>query len=193
MNKVLFLDRDGIINIDLGYVHKIEDFHFMPDIFNVCKHAKACGYLIIVITNQSGIARGYYSEEQFSQLSEWMIKQFNDQDIDISDVLYCPHHPTKGQGSYKLVCNCRKPQPGLLLQAQERFNIDMEKSIFIGDKNSDIAAAFAAGIKNRILLEEKNSYLDNLDAVILSKKKEKTQLISKNIISEVKEAIKLIN
>ncbi len=157
MNKVLFLDRDGIINIDHGYVHSHEEFTFIDGIFDVCLHAINLNYLIIVITNQSGIARGYYTEEQFSQLTQWMKNEFEQKNITITGVFYCPHHPEKGIGKYKRVCECRKPKPGLILQAQNKFDIDITKSIFIGDKLSDMEAAEAAGITTRILVAEGSS------------------------------------
>lgn len=152
MKKVLFLDRDGIINVDHGYVYKIEDFEFVDGIFDVCRLALAKGYEIIVITNQAGIARGYYTHDDFHHLTEWMIKAFAKEQVAIADVFFCPHHPTSGVNDYKKVCQCRKPAPGMLLKAKEIHNIDLSKSIFIGDKISDMQAAEAAGIKKRVLV-----------------------------------------
>mgnify|MGYP000102844114 FL=1 len=152
MTKALFLDRDGIINIDHGYVHKIEDFEFVDGIFELCRLAMAKGYAIFVITNQAGIARGLYAVADFEILSSWMVAQFQEQGINIKEVFYCPHHPTKGVNEFKMACQCRKPAPGMILQAQEKYNIDLEASIFVGDKPSDMQAAEAAGICNRILV-----------------------------------------
>jgi D-glycero-D-manno-heptose 1,7-bisphosphate phosphatase len=157
MNKVLFLDRDGIINIDHGYVYKPEQFEFVDGIFDVCLHAQSLGYQLIVITNQSGIARGMYSEDDFLQLSQWMVQKFLNEGIGITDVYFCPHHPIKGKGSYKISCDCRKPEPGMILKAAEKHNVDLKKSVFIGDKVSDMKAAENAGIDNRILLDGKYS------------------------------------
>ncbi|MEW6997970.1 D-glycero-beta-D-manno-heptose 1,7-bisphosphate 7-phosphatase [Colwelliaceae bacterium BS250] len=157
MNKALFLDRDGIINIDHGYVYKSEQFQFVDGIFEVCLHAQTLGYQLIVITNQSGIARGMYSEDDFLQLSKWMKQQFIKEGVVITDVYFCPHHPTKGKGSYKTECDCRKPEPGMILKAAEKHHIDLKQSIFIGDKVSDIKAAENAGIHNRILVDGKYS------------------------------------
>jgi D-glycero-D-manno-heptose 1,7-bisphosphate phosphatase len=159
MIKALFLDRDGIINVDHGYVYKKEEFEFIDDIFDVCLDAMAKGYEIFVITNQSGIARGKYTVKQFDELSSWMTSVFKSKGIDISDVYHCPHHPDKGLGEYLKVCDCRKPEPGMLLLAKKEHNINLENSIFIGDKVSDMQAAENAGIKNRILLVEQ--YNDN--------------------------------
>jgi D-glycero-D-manno-heptose 1,7-bisphosphate phosphatase len=153
--KALFLDRDGIINHDHGYVYQKEQFDFVDGIFDLCQKAQQLGYLIIVITNQAGIARGKYSTEQFEQLTEWMVEQFKVQAITITDVYFCPHHPVAGLGKLKLNCHCRKPEPGLLFMAQNQHHIKLEHSIFIGDKVSDMEAAINAGIKKRILVSSK--------------------------------------
>ena len=161
MNKALFLDRDGIINIDHGYVYKIEEFEFMPGIFDLCKLATQKNYLIIVITNQSGIGRGKYSEFDFTKLTSWMKKQFFENEALITDVYYCPHHPEKAIGEYLVSCNCRKPLPGLINKAVSKYNIDVNKSIFIGDKISDMQAAESARVKTKLLLN-----LDSLKSCI---------------------------
>jgi D-glycero-D-manno-heptose 1,7-bisphosphate phosphatase len=152
MIKALFLDRDGIINVDHGYVYKKEEFEFVEDIFTVCLDAQNKGYEIFIITNQSGIARGKYTEDQFEQLSLWMVEEFKFKGIVISDVYHCPHHPDKGLGKYLKACDCRKPEPGMLLLAQKEHNINLDNSVFIGDKVSDMQAAERAGIENRIIL-----------------------------------------
>ena len=152
MNKALFLDRDGIVNLDHGYVYKQSEFEFIPGIFDVCRHATVNDYVIIVITNQSGIGRGKYSEEDFNQLTIWMIKAFAKQKIKITDVYFCPHHPTEGLGHYLTQCQCRKPAPGMILQAAKDYKIDLQRSVFIGDKLSDMQAANASGINKCVLL-----------------------------------------
>jgi len=143
--KAIFLDRDGVINKEKNYLYKEEDFEFIDGVFDACRYFQKNGYQLIVVTNQSGIARGYYREEDFHQLTKWMLKQFKCQDIEILDVLFCPHGPES-------TCNCRKPKPGMLLEAKEKYNIDMKNSWMIGDKEADMGAANAAGIENTILV-----------------------------------------
>ena len=164
MNKALFLDRDGIINVDHGYVYQQESFEFVEGIFDVCRHAQQKGYRLIVITNQSGIGRGKYTVEEFKQLSNWMTGQFKEKSIEIDDVYFCPHHPSKALGEYLQTCKCRKPEPGLIFKAADKHQIDLQQSIFIGDKVSDMQAAAAAGIKNRILLASQYDDNSNISA-----------------------------
>ena len=140
-NKALFLDRDGVINIDKGHVHKIEDFEFIDSIFKLCEDYQNRGYLIIIITNQAGIAKNMYSELKFKELTKWMINEFKKRDILISKVYHCPHHPDYSD------CNCRKPKPGMILKAKKEFNINLEESVLYGDKDSDIEAGKRAGIR----------------------------------------------
>ncbi|MEA3522752.1 MAG: D-glycero-beta-D-manno-heptose 1,7-bisphosphate 7-phosphatase [Campylobacterota bacterium] len=146
MNKALFLDRDGVINEDHAYVYKPEQFEFIEGIFDLCKYYQDQGYIIIVVTNQSGIARGLYSEEEFLHVSQWMCKQFEDNGVKITHIYHCPHHP-EITGS----CRCRKPSAGMLLDAKREYDIDMKNSIMIGDKERDIEAAIGAGVENTIL------------------------------------------
>ncbi|MFT6693094.1 MAG: D-glycero-D-manno-heptose 1,7-bisphosphate phosphatase [Colwellia sp.] len=155
MKKALFLDRDGIINIDHGYVHKIEDFEFIDGIFELCRLAIAKGYQIFVITNQAGIARGYYDQATFEALSQWMVNAFAEQAITIAKVYYCPHHPIEGVNEFVMPCHCRKPEPGMIIQAQQEFSLTLAESVFIGDKVSDMQAASNAGIKFRILVNSR--------------------------------------
>jgi D-glycero-D-manno-heptose 1,7-bisphosphate phosphatase len=143
--KAVFLDRDGIINKDFGYVHKIGDFEFNDLIFDTCRTFKKQGYEIIIITNQSGIARNYFTNDDYIVLNKWMIKSFANNSVDILEVFHCPHLPESN-------CNCRKPKPGMLLNALKKYNIDKSISWMIGDKESDIIAANAAGINNTILV-----------------------------------------
>ena len=142
----LFLDRDGVINIEKNYLHKKEDFEFIDGIFDVCQWYVDKGYCIIVVTNQSGIARGYYSEDDFANLTVWMVDSFQQQGIHIEKVYHCPHHPDiSGE------CDCRKPKPGMLLEAAKDFDIDLEYSVLVGDSERDIQAAYAAGLKETYL------------------------------------------
>lgn len=151
MSRCLFLDRDGVINTDIGYAFRPEDIEFMPGIFAVCRHFQQLGYQLIVVTNQSGIARGYYSEADFSRLNTWLTGAFAEQGLTLTDIFHCPHHP-----DITGPCDCRKPAPGMLLEAIKKYRIDPQFSIMIGDKSSDMKAALAAGIKTRILLNSNN-------------------------------------
>ena len=143
--KTIFLDRDGVINKDINYLHKIDDFEFIDGIFDVCLYFQSLGYKIIIITNQSGISRGYYSHSDYQKVTQWMLDQFQHKNINILDVFHCPHGPDS-------TCDCRKPKPGMFLTAKAKHNTDMEKSWMIGDKERDTIAANSAGIDNTILI-----------------------------------------
>ena len=152
MNKAVFLDRDGVINKDNDYVHTVDEFEYIEGVFEACLALKQMGYLLIVVTNQSGIARGFYSEDDFHHLTEWMDWNFADKGVELDGIYYCPHHPEKGLGEYKQDCDCRKPKPGMLTSAAEFLNIDMAQSIMVGDKADDMRAAIAAGLNTAILV-----------------------------------------
>lgn len=147
MPKALFLDRDGVVNVEKNYLYKIEDFELIDGIVEVCKHYAALGYLIIIVTNQSGISRGYYSSEDFERLSEWMIEHFKSLGVAITHIYHCPHHE-----SIDGACDCRKPEPGMFLDAQKEYALDMQNSVMIGDNERDIEAAMRAGVGTNILL-----------------------------------------
>lgn len=151
MNKAIFLDRDGTINIDHGYVHQIDDFEFIEGSINALKKLKEMGYLLVLVTNQSGIARGYFTEAQFLQLTEWMDWSLAEQGVDFDGIYYCPHHPD-GKGEFKEDCSCRKPKPGMLLDAMKALNIDPQQSIMVGDKIEDIKAGINAKVKINVLV-----------------------------------------
>ena len=154
-NKALFLDRDGVINVDRGYVGRIEQFEFIPGIFELCLTAQRLGLLPIVVTNQAGIARGFYSERDFQSLTDWMLGEFRCRGIDVGRVYHCPYHPTAGIGDYRRESFDRKPNPGMLLRARDDFALDLAGSVLIGDRDSDIAAGRAAGVRfNLRLLHE---------------------------------------
>ncbi len=156
MNKALFLDRDGVINKEKNYLYKIEDFEFIDGVFETCKYFQDNGFLIIIITNQAGIARGKYTEDDYQILTDWMIKEFEKKDIKISKVYHCPHHP-----DFSGDCECRKPNPGMILQAQRDFDIDLSQSILVGDKNSDIEAGIKAGVGMNYLVETGHEIEEN--------------------------------
>tara|TARA_B100001093_G_C26844659_1_gene1022182 strand:+ start:1095 stop:1649 length:555 start_codon:yes stop_codon:yes gene_type:complete len=159
--KALFLDRDGVINKDLGHVHKIEDFIFNDGIFELAKHANYLNYLLIVITNQAGIGKGYYSEKDFINLNKWMIDEFKIRNIEISKVYFSPYHPESIIHKYKEDHISRKPKPGMIYQAKKEFNISLRDSILIGDKVSDIQAGMAASVGTNIFLV--NKYYDHTE------------------------------
>lgn len=153
-NRALFLDRDGVINVNHGYVHRPENFDFMDGIFEVVRAAHVHDYKLVVITNQAGIARGYYTEQQFHELTHWMCNQLAMQGGPVAKVYFSPYHPTAGLGEYKKDDISRKPHPGMILQAQRELNLDLENSILIGDKPSDIQAGIAAGVGCNLLFAQ---------------------------------------
>ena len=152
MNKAIFLDRDGTLNVDHGYVHKIDDFQFIEGSIEALKKLKEMGYLLVLVTNQSGIARGYFSEAQFLQLTEWMDWSLADRGVDLDGIYYCPHHP-QGLPTFRQDCDCRKPKPGMLLQGIRELNIDPEQSFMVGDKIEDLQAAEEAKVRYKILVK----------------------------------------
>jgi D-glycero-D-manno-heptose 1,7-bisphosphate phosphatase len=147
-----FLDRDGVINIDRGYVFRAADFEFVPGVLDAARTLKQLGFALVVITNQSGIARGYYSEYEYAALTEWIARQFALHGAVLDGVYYCPHHPVEGSTPYVQTCRCRKPAPGLIFDAANEIGIDLGRSVLFGDKESDLEAGLAAGIAHRVLL-----------------------------------------
>lgn len=182
MRKVIFLDRDGTINIEKSYLHKWEDFEFEKNAIEGLKKLKDLGYEFIVVTNQSGIGRGYYTEEDLVTLNNQMTEKLKEFGIEILECFYCPHHPEKGIGKYKVDCNCRKPNPGMLLEGIKKYDVDIENSFMIGDKKGDLEAGKKAGLKSILVLtgygkkieeEVKGNYLiakDLLEVVTILKK-----------------------
>ncbi|MGL5349153.1 MAG: D-glycero-beta-D-manno-heptose 1,7-bisphosphate 7-phosphatase [Cetobacterium sp.] len=178
MRKVIFLDRDGTINVEKSYLHKWEDFEFEKNVIDGLKELKKMGYEFIVVTNQSGIARGYYSEDDLKALNNEMVKELKKHDIDILECYYCPHHPEKGLDQYKKNCDCRKPNPGMLLEGIKKYNVDIENSFMIGDKKTDLEAGKKAGLKSILILtgygkniedDVKKEYLIGKDLLDISK------------------------
>lgn len=145
--NVLFLDRDGVINVDIGYLFDPAQLEFIPGAIEAMKEAQIRGYDIIVVTNQSGVARGYYTEEDVKALHAEMSRRLETDGVKILAYYYCPHHPEGTVESYKQDCNCRKPKPGMLIRAIEEWNIDIDGSFLVGDKPSDVQAAEAIGMR----------------------------------------------
>lgn len=149
--KAAFLDRDGVINEDYGYVHKWEDFKFCAGAIEGLKLLKSLDYLLIIITNQSGIDRGFFSESDYEKLTEKYKKELSKDGLNIDAIYHCPHHPNYSETNFK-ECNCRKPKPGMIFNAVKEFNINLKDSIIIGDSARDIEAGKNAGIEQRFLI-----------------------------------------
>lgn len=152
LRPAAFLDRDGVINVDHGYVCRREDFEFVPGALDGARRLHALGYALVVTTNQSGIGRGLYTERDFAELSGWMRERFAEAGAPLAGIYFCPHHPTEADDAYRVACACRKPAPGMLLDAAEQLGLDLGRSVMFGDRASDLEAARAAGVRTRVLL-----------------------------------------
>jgi D-glycero-D-manno-heptose 1,7-bisphosphate phosphatase len=150
--KALFLDRDGVVNIEVGYLHRIEDVQFVSGIFSLCRTAMQLGYRLIVVTNQAGIARGFYTEADFEALMIWMRDALRTEGIELDAVYHCPYHPEHGVGQYRREHEDRKPATGMLQRAAREFGISLADSVIVGDRCTDIAAANSAGLRQAFLV-----------------------------------------
>jgi D-glycero-D-manno-heptose 1,7-bisphosphate phosphatase len=156
--SALFLDRDGVINVDRGYVHRLDQFEFVPGIFELARFwTNELGRPIIVITNQSGIGRGYFDERAYEDLTRWMCDRFETEHSAIARVYHCPYHPIHGIGAYRRDHPWRKPNAGMILRAASDLGLDLTQSAILGDKMSDIQAGAAAGIALRILVRSRHA------------------------------------
>lgn len=144
--RAAFLDRDGVINRDKEYVYKVEDFEFLDGVFEACRRLNALKYSIVIVTNQSGIGRGYFSEADFNRLNEWMVRRFAGEGVAITGTYFCPDHPVHGVGAYKRESAYRKPGPQMILEAAKDHGLDLKASFVAGDKVSDIQAGRSAGV-----------------------------------------------
>lgn len=156
--KVLFLDRDGVVNKDFGHVGQLHRFVYTDDFFENMRFYIGTEIPIIIVTNQAGIAKNLYSLEEHSRIEEKIRTDFARNEIILLDYVFCPHHPNGDIPTYRKVCACRKPEPGMLNYAKLKFNVKMSASALIGDKSSDIAAGISAGVGRNILVEKDNSF-----------------------------------
>ena len=150
LRPAAFLDRDGVINRDHGYVGKWEEFEFLPGAIEGMRLLEQAGYALIVVTNQSGIARGYYTEEDFKKLTRRMLEALETHGVHVTAVYHCPHHPQGVVPELAINCGCRKPAPGMLLRAAKEHGLSLADSVMIGDKPSDLDAAWEAGVEKRL-------------------------------------------
>jgi len=150
--RALFLDRDGVVNEEVGYLHRAEEVRFVEGIFSLCRTAAGLGYRLIVVTNQAGIARGYYTEADFEVLMEFMRAELRGEGVELDAVYYCPFHPEHGVGEYKREHEDRKPGTGMLRRGAREFGVELSESVLVGDRCSDVAAANAAGLRQAFLM-----------------------------------------
>lgn len=150
--RAAFLDRDGVINVDRGYVWRCEDFQFVPGVLGAAAELRRLGLQLVVATNQSGIGRGLYDEADYRALDHWMRDEFARAGAPLAATYFCPHHPDAAHGAYRRACDCRKPAPGMLLAAARDLGVNLSQSVLFGDKISDLEAARDAGIEQRWLL-----------------------------------------
>lgn len=146
LRPAAFVDRDGVLNVDHGYVGRIEHFQWLPGAKAALARLQAAGYLLVVVTNQSGIARGYYTQADFDALTAHMREDLARDGITLAAVQFCPHLPDAQVAAYRIDCDCRKPRPGMILQAAQALGIDLAASCLFGDKSSDIVAGRSAGV-----------------------------------------------
>jgi len=150
--RALFLDRDGVVNVEVGYLHRAEEVRFVDGIFSLCRTAAGLGYRLIVVTNQAGIARGYYTEADFDVLMEFMRGELRAEGVELDAVYYCPYHPEHGVGEYRREHEDRKPGTGMLRRGAAEFGVELSESVMVGDRCSDVAAANAAGLRQAFLI-----------------------------------------
>jgi D-glycero-D-manno-heptose 1,7-bisphosphate phosphatase len=150
--RALFLDRDGVVNEEVGYLHRADEVRFVDGIFSLCRTAAELGYRLIVVTNQAGIARGYYSEADFDALMEFMRGELRVERVELDAVYYCPFHPEHGVGKYRQEHEDRKPGTGMLRRGAREFGLDLSESVMVGDRCSDVGAANAAGLRQMFLI-----------------------------------------
>jgi D-glycero-D-manno-heptose 1,7-bisphosphate phosphatase len=150
--RALFLDRDGVVNVEIGYLHRIEDVEFMPGIVSLCRTAIELGYKLVVVTNQAGIARGLYAEDDYQTLMTWMRGELRREGVEFDAVYHCPYHPKHGIGEYQREHEDRKPGTGMLQRAVRELGVSLTESVMVGDRCTDMTAANSAGLRQAFLV-----------------------------------------
>jgi D-glycero-D-manno-heptose 1,7-bisphosphate phosphatase len=163
--RALFLDRDGVVNEEVGYLHRAEEVRFVDGIFSLCRTAVGLGYRLIVVTNQAGIARGYYSEADFHVLMMYIRAELRAEGVELDAVYFCPFHPEHGVGEYKREHEDRKPGTGMLRRGVAQFGVELNESVMVGDRCSDVAAANAGGLRQAFLI--RGTEIDRCDGEYL--------------------------
>lgn len=154
----LFLDRDGVVNVDRGYVHTPEQTQWLPEIFRIVEHAHVAGYLPVIVTNQAGIARGFYDEATFLAYTAWVHEEFRRRGVPLAATFYCPHHPEVGHEALRGLCECRKPASGMFVAAIAQLQLNASRSWMIGDMPHDLVAARGAGIGTQIHVSDASAW-----------------------------------
>jgi D-glycero-D-manno-heptose 1,7-bisphosphate phosphatase len=150
--KAIFLDRDGTINEEMGYINHIDRFRIFGFVPESLRLLKQLNFKIIVITNQSGIARGYFTESLLNEVHQRLREKMRSEKAAIDDIFYCPHHPTEGNPPYRMECDCRKPKPGMVFQAAAKYDLDLSRSFMVGDRYKDVLFAKNLGIRAGMVL-----------------------------------------
>ena len=158
--KIAFLDRDGVINTEVNYLYRIDDFRFTDRCVDGLLNLRNLGFQIVIITNQAGIAKGLYSVKDYFTLTEHLLRELTVSGVDILDIIYCPHHKKGVVKEFTLDCSCRKPLPGMIDRVKSEYDVNLEESIVVGDKSSDLQAGIAAGINNLFLVESGHNISD---------------------------------
>lgn len=152
LRPAVFLDRDGTINVEVHYLSHPDQLELLPTVAETIGMLNGRGIAVVVITNQAGIARGYFPEHQLNEIHQRLFELLGDHNATLDGVYFCPHHPTEGLGDYRIDCECRKPLPGMLMRASADLGIDLERSLMIGDRESDLQAGASAGCKTALVL-----------------------------------------
>ena len=152
LRPAVFLDRDGTVNVEVHYLSDPDQVELLPKVAETISMLNARGIPVVVVTNQAGIARGYFEERQLSEIHQRLFELLGRQNAKLDGVYFCPHHPTEGLGDYRVACGCRKPQPGMLMRASLDLGIDLGRSLMIGDREGDLQAGATAGCQTALVL-----------------------------------------